>query len=129
MIRAPDSPDMPPYDLRDRTLAFAIDVVRWCAKNNKGAVMEPLVKQLVRSGTGVGANYRSARRGRSRREFVARLAIAHEEADEAVYWLTVIITALRSDDATAAQLLDEAEQLCRIIGKSRKSASGPTDNP
>ena len=123
MVRAPDSPDMPPYDLRDRTLAFAVDVVRWCAKNNKGAVMEPLVKQLVRSGTGVGANYRSARRGRSRREFVARLAIAHEEADEAVYWLTVIITALLSDDATAAQLLDEAEDAIRNNNQGRTAAA------
>jgi four helix bundle protein len=79
-----------PEALRQRTKDFAIRIVRlarWLPKSGEGRL---LAGQILRSGTSVAANYRAACRARSRAEFVAKLGIAVEEADETVFWLGLL---------------------------------------
>src|SRR5206468_2160033 len=79
--------------------------------------------QLVRAGTSVGANYRAACRGRSKAEFVAKMGIAEEEADESAYWMEVIIEGELLKRKQVEPLLTEAEELTKIFAQSRISAS------
>ena len=117
------SPAMSPADLEGRTKSFAIAVVRFCSRLRLGPVLEPLVKQLVRSGTSVGANYRGARRGRSYREFASKLSISAEEADETKYWLEVMKHGLDGSLPGLDDLLGEATELCAILTTARNTAT------
>jgi len=78
---------------------------------------------MVRSATGVGANYRSTCRSRSKIEFVARIAVALEEADESAFWLEIVDESKLSRGTRACELLDEANQLCAILAASRITAA------
>ena len=80
--------------------------------------------QLVRSGTSVGANYRAACRGRSKAEFIARLGVVEEEADESAFWMELIIESGLLEKKLVEPLLQEANELTAIITASRKSAAG-----
>ena len=79
--------------------------------------------QLVRSGTSVGANYRAACRARSRAEFIARLGVVEEEADESAYWMEMIIEAELIKSSLVKPLLAEANEIVAIITSSRISAA------
>lgn len=80
-------------------------------------------RQLVRSGTSVGANYRAACRSRSRAEFAAKLGIVAEEADETIYWLELIRDGKILPDSRLADLLCEADQLTAIFTAGRRTSS------
>ena len=81
-----------PRDLLERTFNFARDILQTCSQLPVGAEVGTIKRQLLRSGTSVGANYRAARRAKSRRDFVAKLSIVEEEADECIYWLKLLQT-------------------------------------
>jgi four helix bundle protein len=81
-----------------------------------------IAMQLMKSGTSVGANYRAARRGRSRKEFLAKLGIVEEEADESVYWLRLITGGKLMPERRVGPLLQEAREILAIIVQARKSA-------
>jgi four helix bundle protein len=74
-------------DLKVRTKTFAIEVIRFVSKLPPKTEFNIIGRQLMRSATSIGANYRAARRGRSNKDFIAKLAICEEEADESLYWL------------------------------------------
>jgi four helix bundle protein len=76
--------------LKNRTIAFAADVVRLLGAIPSGQVTSVLTTQLAKSATSVGANYRATCNARSRQEFIARLGVVVEEADECVYWLQLL---------------------------------------
>jgi len=78
-------------DLKRRTKQFALRVLKLVAALPNTVAGRAIGGQLVRAGSSVGANYRAACRGRSKAEFVAKLGIAEEEADESAYWMEVII--------------------------------------
>lgn len=82
-----------------------------------------IASQLVRSGTSVAANYRAACRGRSKAEFIAKLGIAEEEADETALWLELIVEDGLLPEKKIASLLKEASELIAIIAASYISAS------
>lgn len=110
-------------DLGERTLRFAEDVLTYCASLPKGPEIRVVKNQLLRSATSVGANYRSARRARSRRDFLAKLSVVEEEADECVYWLRLLGGFLPDQDSeTLRRLTDEANQLVAIVVASKKTA-------
>ena len=88
-------------------------------KNIEG---QSIGKQLICSGTSVGANYRSACRGRSRAEFVAKLGIVKEEADESAFWMELIIEGGLLEKELVEHLSKEADELVAIMVASRKSA-------
>jgi len=77
-------------NLKDRTKKFAISVIRFCSKLPKSLEFLVIKKQLISCATSVGANYRSACRARSKADFIAKLSIVEEEADESIYWLELI---------------------------------------
>ena len=109
-------------DLRDRTRAFALRVVRLVESLPRNRTADVMGKQLLRCGTSVGANYRAACRVRSRKEFVAKLGIVEEEADESIYWLDLIADAGLVDRQRLAPLIEEADALLSITIASIRTA-------
>ena len=80
-----------------------------------------MTRQLVKSGTSVGANYRSSCRAKSDADFISKMTTAEEEGDETLFWLEVLVEAEIVRAAEVAGLLDEADQLVRIIVASIKT--------
>lgn len=110
-------------ELKQRTKGFALRVMVLAESLPKTLAGRVIGNQLVRSGTSVGANYRAACRGRSKAEFVAKLGTVEEEADEAGYWMELIIEGKLMDRKRVEPLLQEANELVAIMAASRKSAS------
>jgi len=111
-------------DLKQRTKEFALNTVRLVERLPRGRAAEVIGRQLLRSGTSVAANYRSARRARSRREFIAKMGIVEEEADESSLWLDLLVEAGLVPSAQVAALRDEADQLVAITVASIRTARG-----
>jgi len=97
-------------ELKMRTKQFALRVIRLCESLPKTATGAILGKQLLRSATSVGANYRAACRGRSKAEFIAKLGIVEEEADESLFWLELIAESGLLPAGRLAGLLREADE-------------------
>jgi four helix bundle protein len=108
-------------ELKERTKRFALETIKLVEKLPRTVVAQTIGRQFVRAGTSVGANYRSACRGRSRAEFAAKLGTVEEEADESAFWMEVIIEAGLLERALVQPLLDEAEEIVAIMVSSRKS--------
>ncbi len=113
-----------PRDLKERTKAFAVGIVRLVQELPHGRVADVIGDQLLRSGTSVAANYRSARRARSRREFLAKMGIVEEEADETSLWLDLLVEARLVTSARVLDLRHEAGQLVAITVASIRTARG-----
>lgn len=114
----------PQEELRDRTKAFAVRIVRLYRSLSYKTDAQVLGKQLIRSGTGVAANYRATCRSRSKAEWIAKIGIVAEEADETVFWLEMLaecgIVPLKKLEA----LLKEAHELAAIFTASQFTARG-----
>jgi len=110
-------------DLKKRTKQFALRILKLVAELPNDLQGRTVGGQLVRSGTSVGSNYRAACRGRSRAEFIAKLGIVEEEADESAFWLELIIEGSLLKAKLVQPLLDEANELTRIMARSRITAS------
>ena len=113
---------MTPDKLKKRTKQFGLRVIQLVESLPKTKTATTIGKQLLRCGTSVGANYRAACRGRSRAEFIAKLGIVEEEADESAYWLEMLVEAKVLKPDSVAGLLAEAEELTAIMASSRKTA-------
>ena len=114
-----------PPDLKQRTKQFAVDVVRFVQKLPRQQPIDVLGRQLLRSGTSVAANYRAARRARSRKEFLAKMGIVEEEADESSFWLELLADAGLVVSDELRRLRAEADQLVAIVVSSIRTARGP----
>src|SRR5260370_8263868 len=114
---------MTPEELKTRTKRFALRVLKLVAALPKSIEGRAIANQLVRCGTSVAANYRSACRARSRAEFIAKIGVVLEEADETQLWLKLIIDAKLIPAKRVQPLLDEARDFFPIFIASRKSAS------
>ena len=113
---------MTPEELRARTKAFAIGIVKLYLRLPSTDVGRILGRQLLRSGTSVGANYRAACLGRSKAEFIAKLCIVLEEADETVFWLELLVDSGILTRGQDSGLCKEATELARIFGASLRTA-------
>jgi four helix bundle protein len=111
-----------PEQLRERTKQFALRIVRLFRSLPKTDLAWTVGKQLLRSGTSVAANYRAVCRARSRAEFVAKMGIVLEEADETAYWLEPHIDADVVPKQKLASLVNEANEFVRIFAASRRTA-------
>ena len=109
--------------LKARPKQFALRVIKVVAALPKSIQGRAVANQLVRCGTSVAANYRAACRARSRNEFVAKIGVVLEEADETQLWLELIIEAKLIPVKRVQPLLNEASELVAIFVASRKSAS------
>ena len=88
----------------------------------RSEVGDVLYRQLLRVGTSVGANYRSACRARSRAEFIAKMGIVEEECDESIYWMELLIGTGRVQPRTIAELLKESNEILSLVVASLKTA-------
>lgn len=111
-----------PEDLRPRTKRFAVSILELIDRLPQTRQGQIVAHQLGRAGTSVGANYRAARRGRSRKEFVAKLGNVEEEADECCYWLELLIETGIIEITFVHPLLQEANELVAIIVAAIKTA-------
>jgi four helix bundle protein len=120
---------MDQQEMKKRTKEFALRIMKLVGALPQSIEGKAIGNQLVRSGTSVGANYRASCRGRSRAEFIAKLGLVEEEADESAFWLEIIIEGNLLKKHQAESLLKEANELVAIIAASRKSAKGLSSNP
>jgi len=107
-------------DLRNRTKAFAVRIVRMYAKIVKSDETRIIGKQLLRSATSVAANFRAVTRARSDKERFAKLSIVVEEVDETLFWLEILDEAELVKTEKLAELTKEAEELVKIFSSYRK---------
>ena len=109
-------------ELRDRTRDFAVRIVEMADHLPRRLSTEILAKQLIRCATSVGANYRAACRARSHSEFVSKMQIVQEEADETQYWLELLyrIGALKEEEFRPLE--KEASELTAIFTSSAATA-------
>ena len=110
-------------ELKARTKMFALRILKIVAAPPRNIEGRAIASQVVRCGTSVAANYRSACRARSKAEFVAKMGIVLEEADETQLWLELIIEGKLLPSERVQPLLNEANELVAIFVTSRKSAS------
>ena len=114
-------------ELKIRTKDFALRVIKLVSELPKTVEGRPNANQIVRSGTSVAANYRATCRTRSRTDFVAKLGIVLEEADETLLWLELIVAVKLLPPQRVEPSLREADELVAIMAASRKSALAPTN--
>jgi four helix bundle protein len=112
---------MTPRDLQERTHRFALDVLRSLEARPVSRVPE-WRRQLVRSAASVGANYRAACRAQSLSDFIAKMKLVEEEADESQYWLELLGEMKDLEASAAGRLAAEASQLVAIAVASIKTA-------
>jgi len=115
--------------LKKRTKDFGLRVIKMLDSLPKTVAGRAIANQLVRSATSVGANYRAACRGRSKAEFIAKLGIVIEEADECCYWLEIIIESGMIKEKLISDLHKEANELTAIFIASSKTASIKNQQP
>jgi four helix bundle protein len=114
------------FDLQKRTKQFHVDVIKLCGRFPKNAAGFETAKQLIRAAGSVGANYRAGCRAKSNADFIYKIEVVLEEADEALYWLQLSKEAglVQGDDLEA--LLKEANELVSIFNASDKTAKKNT---
>jgi four helix bundle protein len=115
---------MTPDYLKNRTKQFGLAVIRLVESLPKSLTVGVIGKQVLRSATSVGANYRAVCRAGSKPDFIAKLGIVEEEIDESGYWLELLIEANIVRQATVTRLLAEVNELTAIVVASRKTALG-----
>jgi len=111
-------------DLKARTKQFALRVMKLVDSLPRTIQGRVVANQIIRSATSVAANYRAACRARSRAEFIAKIGVVEEEADETAFWLELIIDSALLTETRTRPLLSEAGELVAIMAASRKSAFG-----
>jgi len=109
-------------ELKQRTKEFALRIIKLVNVLPKTSTGKTIGSQLIRSGTSVGANYRAACRARSKNEFISKLGIVIEEADESSFWLELIIESNLIKKELIDLLLKEANEITAIMFTSRESA-------
>src|SRR5688572_28304956 len=113
---------MTPRELKDRTKRFAVDVVQLTRELPNTLDGRRIGQQLLDCGTSVAANYRSACRARSHAEFIAKMGIVEEEADETLFWLELMVDSRLVTHQRVEKLMKEANELTAISVASLKTA-------
>jgi four helix bundle protein len=102
-------------DLAQRTKSYALQIIRMYSGLPRGMIAQVLGRQVLRSGTSVGANYREANRARSKAEFIAKMGDCLKELDETSYWLELLVEASIVAEPNLSILLNETSQLIAIF--------------
>lgn len=109
-------------ELKSRTKQFALRVINLVNVLPKSQVGKVLGNQLLRSGTSVGANYRAACRARSHADFISKLGLVEEEADESLYWMELIVDSGLVKEKRMRDIMQEANELIAIFTASLKTS-------
>lgn len=114
--------------LKNRTKQFALQIVKIFRSLPKTTEAQIIGKQLLRSGTSVAANYRATCRARSRAEFISKIGVVVEEADETVFWIELLVESGVIEKISLNELLSEANQLLAIFASSQITAKSNNRN-
>ncbi|MEG3940946.1 four helix bundle protein [Microcoleus sp. S36b_A3] len=119
---------MDEQEFKQRTKALALRLIKLVSSLPKNTVSEVIGKQLIRSGTSVGANYRAACRARETADLIAKLRIVEEEADECLYWMELIVEAKLVDVTNLRSIMSETNEILAMTVASIKTliAKNPT---
>jgi four helix bundle protein len=117
-----DADAMTPDEMKARTKAFAIRVVRLVESLPKSRTASILGGQLLRAGTSVGANYRAACRAKSAADFISKMGTVEEECDESLYWMELLIEANLLDTHRSKSLYTEGDEILKIVVSSINTA-------
>lgn len=112
-------------DLKQRTKAFALRIIKLYVSLPKTTVAQVLGRQVLKSGTSVGANYREANRARSKSEFIAKMGDCLKELDETAYWLELLVESSVVTQKQLSSLMDETDQLTAIFVSIINKAKNP----
>lgn len=104
------------FDLEERTAKFGEEVIRFCKIIPENNITKPIINQLVRSATSVGANYMEANGADSKNDFKAKISICKKEAKETMHWLRMIVAAEGELREEATVLWKEVHELALIFG-------------
>ena len=117
-------------EFKQRTKQLAWRVIKLVSSLPKNTVSEVIGKQLIRSGTSVGADYRAACRARSTADLIAKLRIVEEEADESLYWMELIVEAKLLEVTNLRSIMSETNEILAMTVASIKTliAKNPTAN-
>ena len=102
-------------DLKSRTKVFAIDCWKFCSKIPQSREFNTYVNQLIRSSNSVGANFRAAQRAKSTADFINKLKIVEEEADESMYFLELLMETMPEGSTEAKKLHAECNEIISIV--------------
>ena len=116
------------YDLEERTAVFGESVIALCKQMRQDAVTKPIVNQLIRSGTSIGANYMEANGASSKRDFINKIFICKKEAQETKHWLRMLASCLPEKDIAIRALWKECQELTLIFQKIAASSRLKTEN-
>ena len=113
---------MKEFDLKSRTKQFALRIIKLFRSLSRSPDAQVIGKQILRSGTSVGAQYREACRSRSNSEFISKMASSLQELDETVYWLELLVEGHFVEAEKLHGLQDEADELIAIFAASIRTA-------
>ena len=113
---------MNPEEFKARTKSFALRIARLVEALPNARTSDVIGKQLLRSGTSVGANYRAACRARSQADFIAKMRLVEEECDESVYWIELLVESEQVKKPLVDDLLREANEILSMVVASIKTA-------
>ena len=108
-------------ELKERTKRFALRVIRMVEALPKGKTSEVIGRQLLRSGTSVGANYRASCRAKSSADFISKMGTVEEEADESLFWMELLVESGLINEGLLKDLMREAEEILAIVIASIKT--------
>ena len=106
------------FDLEERTAKFGEEIINFCKSVALNEITKPLINQLIRSATSVGANYMEANGASSKKDFKNKIHICQKEAKETKYWLRMIATAVPEHKKQSQELWKECQELVLIFGKN-----------
>ena len=99
----------------EKSVAFSVDVIRFCKVLERSREADILGRQLIRSATSIGANVHEAQAAQSKADFIAKISIAHKEARETSYWLRLIHEAGLAAHDSIREIIDENDQMIKIL--------------
>ena len=108
--------------LKQRTKLFALDIIELVEKLPSNWVTQVIGRQLLKSGTSVGANYRSACRAKSTADFISKMGTVEEEIDESIYWIELLLKREIIKESEIGPLIKEANELLALTVSSIKTA-------
>ncbi len=106
-----------PYDIKERTFLFGVRIVRLANGFPRTTAGFEMGRQLIRSGTSIGANVEEADGAESKKDFIHKMSIARKEARETRYWLRLVEASLLDNNDEVADLIQESDQVVRILSK------------
>jgi four helix bundle protein len=116
---------IPKYDLNERTIEFSKRIIQRCKVIEQNIINKPIISQLIRSGTSIGANYCEANNASSKKDFKHKIYICKKEAQETKYWLQILAECIAQDKTEIRILWKECQELTMIFQKIINSLNNP----